>query len=138
MDSARWARNRSRSSESTRPVPCTMTITAPNSSSTSFDRCLEHNLASPRPRSQRRSPTVVVPDLAYVSASQARARRAQQRIKDVGAVVDAKLIGDGQQQSVGGGDCLILGELLDELPGFSGVGLAEARLAAVDEPDLVL
>ena len=56
----------------------------------------------------------------------------------MGAVVHTELIGDSQQQSVGGGDRLILGQLLDELLGLPGVSLAEARLAAIDEPDLVL
>ena len=63
---------------------------------------------------------------------------AQYRVEDVGAVVDTELIRDRQQQSVGGGNRLILGQLLDELLGLPGVCLAEARLAAINEPDLVL
>ena len=73
------------------------------------------------------------------SSAPAKLRRyvAQDRIEDVGAVVDTELVGDRQQQSIGGGDRLILGQLLDERLGFPGVGLAKACLAAVDEPDLV-
>ena len=56
----------------------------------------------------------------------------------MGAVVDAELIGDRQQQGVGGSDRLVPRQFLDELRGFCGIGLAEARLAAVDEADLVL
>jgi hypothetical protein len=63
-----------------------------------------------------------------VSASQARGDVAQYRTEDVGAVVGTELIGDGQQQSVGGGDRLILAQLLDELLGFPGVGLPPALL----------
>ena len=40
---------------------------------------------------------------------------AQYGINDVGAVVDTKLIRDGQQQRVGGGDRFILRQLFDEL-----------------------
>jgi hypothetical protein len=48
------------------------------------------------------------------SSAPAELRRdvAQERIEDVGAVVDTELIGDRQQQRVGGGDRLILGQLL--------------------------
>src|ERR1022692_1977847 len=74
------------------------------------------------------------------SSAPAKLRRnvAQDRIEDVGAVVDTKLIGDSQQQGVGGGDRLILGQLLDERLGFPGISFAEARYTAVDEPNLVL
>jgi len=34
---------------------------------------------------------------------------AQHRTEDVGAVIHTELIGDGQQQGVGGGDRLIVG-----------------------------
>ena len=56
----------------------------------------------------------------------------------MGTVVDTELVGDRQQQGVRSGDRLVLGQLLDELVGLRGVGLAEAGLAAVDESDLVL
>ena len=42
---------------------------------------------------------------------------AQDRIEDVGAVVHTELIGDSQQQCVGGGDRLVLGQLLYEFSG---------------------
>ena len=62
----------------------------------------------------------------------------QERLEDVGAVVDTELVGDGEQQGVGGGDGLIGGQLPDELIWLTGVGLAEAGFAAIKETDLVL
>src|SRR5450755_446337 len=62
----------------------------------------------------------------------------QERFQDVCAVFDSELVGDREQQRVGGSDRLILRELLDEPLGVSGVRLAEARLTAVEEADLVL
>ena len=56
------------------------------------------------------------------------------RVEDVRAVVDSELVGDSEQQRVGGSDRLILRELLDEPLRVSGVRLAEPRLTAVDEP----
>ena len=55
----------------------------------------------------------------------------------MGVVVDAELVGDGQQQGVGRGDRLVLAEVLDQLVGLAGVRLAEARAAAVEVADLV-
>ena len=63
------------------------------------------------------------------SSSPAKLRRnvAQDRIEDVSAVVHPKLIGDGQQQGVGGGDRVILGQLLDERLRLRRVRFAETR-----------
>lgn len=41
----------------------------------------------------------------------------EDRFNDMGVVVDAKLVGDGQQQGVGFGDGLVFGELLDQESG---------------------
>ena len=48
---------------------------------------------------------------AQLNSAPAKLRRniAQDRIDDVGAVVDTELIGDGQQERVGGSDRLIPG-----------------------------
>ena len=59
-------------------------------------------------------------------------------VEEVGVVVDAELVGDGEQQGVGGGDRFVVGEFLDQLLGLSGVGFAEPGGAAVEVPDLVL
>jgi hypothetical protein len=54
--------------------------------------------------------SIVLTSMASTSApAKLRCDVAQYRIKDVGAVVHTELIGDSQQQSVGGGDRLILG-----------------------------
>ena len=45
----------------------------------------------------------------------------------VGVVVDAQLVRDGQEQRVGGGDGLVLGELFDQHIGLGGVRAAENR-----------
>ena len=63
----------------------------------------------------------------------------QDGLDDVRVVLDPELVGDGQQQGVGGGDGLVLLELLDELVRLGRVASAEDRLGArVDVPDLVL
>ena len=60
-------------------------------------------------------------------------------VDDVGVVVDAELVGHGEQQRVGGCDRLVLLELLDQHIRLGSVGAAEDRLGLrVDEPDLVV
>ena len=60
-----------------------------------------------------------VPSLSSSATSRrsapAKLRRdiAQYRVEDMGAVVDTELIGDSQQQGVGSGDRLIVGQLFD-------------------------
>ena len=49
----------------------------------------------------------------------------QDRLDDVGVVVDAELVGHGEQQRVGLGDGLVLVELLDQRVGLGGVAAAE-------------
>src|SRR5690349_19081911 len=59
-------------------------------------------------------------------------------VDDVGVVVDAELVGHGEQQRIGGCDRFVLLELLDQHVGLGSVGTAEDRLGLrVDEPDLV-
>ena len=48
-------------------------------------------------------------------------------LDDVGVVVDAELVRDGEQQGVGRGDRLVLGQLLDQLVGLGGVRPPEDR-----------
>lgn len=63
----------------------------------------------------------------------------QNRLDDMGVVVDAELIGHCQEQRVGLGDGLVLLELLDERVWLRSVAAAEdCALAAAEEPDLVL
>ncbi len=63
----------------------------------------------------------------------------QDSFDDMSVVVDAELVGDGEQQRVGFGDCLVLGELLDQGIGFGGIAATEDRPGLlVDEADLVL
>ena len=58
-------------------------------------------------------------------------------VEDVQVVVDAELARDGEHDGVGGSDGRVGLELLDELVGLGGVGLAEGRAEAVDHADLV-
>jgi lysophospholipase L1-like esterase len=59
-------------------------------------------------------------------------------VDDVGVVVDAELVGHGEQQRVGGCDRLVLFKLLDQHIRLGRVRAAEDRLGLrVDEPDLV-
>ena len=62
----------------------------------------------------------------------------QDRLDDVGVVVDAELIGHGQQQRVGLGDGLVLLQLLDQHVRLGGVAAAEDGACVVaEEADLV-
>ena len=58
-------------------------------------------------------------------------------LEDVEVEVDAELAGNGEHDGVCGMKRLILGQLLDEDVGLSGVGAPEGRLQAVDDADLV-
>ena len=49
----------------------------------------------------------------------------QDRLDDVGVVVDAELVRHGQQQGIGFGDRLVLLELLDQLIRLGGIAAAE-------------
>ena len=51
----------------------------------------------------------------------------QDRFDHMGVVVDAELVGDGQQQRVGLGDRFVLLQLLDQDIGLGGVAAAEDR-----------
>ena len=62
----------------------------------------------------------------------------EDRLDDVGIVVDAELIGHGQQQRVGLGDAFVLLELLDEHVRLGGVAAAEdGALLFAEQSDLV-
>ena len=58
-------------------------------------------------------------------------------LDDVGVVVDAQLVGHGEQQRVSGGDRLVLGELGYQLVRLTRVGPAEPGGAAVQPADLI-
>src|SRR6187399_1245121 len=59
-------------------------------------------------------------------------------LDDVGVVLDAELARHGEQKRVGGGDRLVLRELLDEGVGLARVGTTEDRARAlVDVADVV-
>ena len=63
----------------------------------------------------------------------------EDRLDDVGVVVDAELIGDGQQQRVSLGDGFVLGELFDQRVRLGGVAAAKNGPGVVAEKaDLVL
>ena len=63
----------------------------------------------------------------------------QDRLDDMSVVVDAELIGHGQQQRVRLGDGFVRLELFDQCIRLGGVAAAEDRpRPLVDEPDLVL
>ena len=73
-----------------------------------------------------------------VTASQTRRDVREDRLDDVGVVVDAKLVGHGEQQRVGLGDRFVFLELLDQHIGLGGVAAAENRPRVVaQEADLV-
>ena len=57
----------------------------------------------------------------------------EDRLDDVGVIVDTELIGDGQEQCVGLGDGLVLRELLDEGNRLGGVAAAKDRSRVVAE-----
>ena len=60
-------------------------------------------------------------------------------LDDVGVVVDAELVRHGQEQRVGGGDRLVLGQLADEQVGLGGVAAAEdGPRGRVDVADVIL
>jgi len=62
----------------------------------------------------------------------------EDRLDDVGVVVDPELVGHGQQQRVGFRDAFVLLELLDEDVRLGGVAAAEdGALAAAEKADLV-
>ena len=67
-----------------------------------------------------------------------RGEVSQDAVEEAGVVVDAELVGDGEEQGVGGGDRLVVGEFLHQLLGLAGVGLAEPGRAAVEVPDLIV
>jgi len=59
-------------------------------------------------------------------------------VDDVGVVVDAELVGHGEQQRVGGCGRLVFLELLDQYIGLGGVAATEDSLGpGVDESGLV-
>src|SRR5580658_1913352 len=57
----------------------------------------------------------------------------EDRLDDVGVVVDPELVGHGEQERVGFGDGLVLLELLDQHVGLSGVAAAENGAPVVAE-----
>ncbi|VXC66934.1 hypothetical protein SPHINGO8AM_180043 [Sphingomonas sp. 8AM] len=62
---------------------------------------------------------------------------AEDVFQHVRVVIDAELVGDGQQQRIGLGYALVGAELLDQPLGLGGVGAAEHRAHIVDHTDLV-
>ncbi len=68
------------------------------------------------------------PREAGLPPTQAQGYVLEDRLDGMGVVVDAELIGDGEQEGVGGGDRLVLLELGDEGVGLGGVAAAEDRL----------
>src|ERR1035437_2239893 len=63
----------------------------------------------------------------------------EDRLDDMGIVVDAELIGHGQQQRIGFRDGFVLLELFDKNIRLRRVAAAEdGALAAAEKPDLVL
>jgi signal transduction histidine kinase len=76
--------------------------------------------------------------LAGLSPAERGRHVGEDAVDDVSVVVDAKLVGHGEQERVGGRDRLVLLELLDQHIRLRSVGAAEDRLSLrVDEPDLV-
>src|ERR1017187_9387750 len=70
--------------------------------------------------------------------AQARRDMLQNCLDDVGVVVDAELVGHGQEQRVGLGDGLILLQLIDQHVRLGGVAAAEdGAVGAAEEADLV-
>jgi len=61
----------------------------------------------------------------HSAPAQSRRHVGQDGLDDVGVVIDAELVGHGQEQRVGLGDGLVLGQLLDEDVGLGGVAAAE-------------
>ena len=63
----------------------------------------------------------------------------QDRLDDMGVVVDAELVGHGEEQRVGLGDGLVRLQLLDEHVGLGGIAAAEdGALFGLDEAEMVL
>ena len=63
---------------------------------------------------------------------------AQHAVDEMGVVVDAELVGNGQQQRVCGRNCFVIAEFLDELIRLTGIGLAESSQPTIQVTDLVL
>ena len=78
------------------------------------------------------------PETAAASApAQAGGDMLEDRLDDVGVVVDTELIGDGQEQRVSLGDGFVFRELLDEDVRLSGVAAAKNGSGVVaEEADL--
>ena len=70
--------------------------------------------------------------------TQGRGDVGQDRLDDMGIIVDAELVRNRQQQRVGFGDRLVGAELLDQPVGLVGIAAAEDGAHIVDHPDLVL
>ena len=63
----------------------------------------------------------------------------QYRLDDVGVVVDAELVGDGQQDRVGFLDAFVAAQLFDEIFGRVGIGAAEGgALGGLDVAEMIL
>src|SRR5579871_3358808 len=67
-----------------------------------------------------------------------RADMGGERLEQARVVLDAELVGDGQEQRVGGGNRRVARELLRDRVGLAGVAAPEAGADAVEVADLVL
>ena len=82
--------------------------------------------------------TSTMPGSRVSPPPQARRDVLQDRLDDVGVVVDAELIGYGEKHRVGLGDRLILRKLLDQHVRFGSVAAAEnGALVAAEKANLV-
>src|SRR5664280_667936 len=86
------------------------------------------------PRTSRR-PSPATP---HSAPAETRSDVCEDRLEDVGVVVDAELVGDRQQHGVGGRDRLVAGQLLDQLVGLGRVRAPEHGPEVVDDADRVL
>src|SRR6476661_6340055 len=76
---------------------------------------------------------------AASAPAEARGDMLEDRLDDVGVVVDAELIGHGQQQGIGRGDGFVFLELLDERVRLGGIAPAKNGAGVVaEEADLVV
>src|SRR4051812_561030 len=78
-----------------------------------------------------------VKDMPCLPPAEGGRHVSEDAVDDVGVVVDAELVGDGEQQGAGGCDRLVLLQPLDPHIRLGSIGAAKDRLGLrVDEPDL--
>ena len=76
--------------------------------------------------------------LGTSAPAETRSDVSEDRLEDVGVVLDAELVRDRQQHGVGGRDRLVAGQLLDQLVWLGRVRAPEHGPEVVDDADRVL